>query len=189
MGTYLNADGAYIKMGREEGTALSEAGSYCYDTAGRQTLEITLNLSELDQNETIQSDNAILPANALIEEVEVLCLVAGATGTAIDLGLCHISRNTSDSEFTADPDGLLAAHAAAQYSVVGERVTFYGPTAANTESSLPSGITTGGDMIGDVTTAPCLITCSRTDGTAFTAGRLKVRIKYLCNALTGTGAA
>lgn len=189
MGTWLNGDNLYLKFGRDEGHSNDPAGSYCYGENGSQVLEITLDLAELTQTETIANDVAVLPDNALIESVEVLTLVAAATGTAIDVGLCHISRDTSDSEFTADPNGLLAAFAAATMSVVGERVTFYGPTSANTEESLPASITTGGDMIGDVTTAPCLITASMTDATAFTAGRVKIRIKYLPNALTGTGAA
>lgn len=189
MGTWLNSDNLYLKFGRDEGHSNDPAGSYCYGENGSQTLEITLDLTELTAAETIANDVAIIPDNALIQAVEVLTLVAATDGTAIDVGLVHISRNTSDAEFTADPNGILADFAAATMSVVGERVIFPGVTAADTETSIPSGITTGGDMIGDVTTAPCLITASRTDATAFGAGRVKVRITYLPNALTGTGAA
>lgn len=184
-----NNDGLHIKYGREEGTSTHTGGTYCYGENGTQIAELTLDLTTLDTSETVQNDVLIIPDNALIESVEVLTLVAAATGTAIDVGTIHISRNASDSEWTADPDGLLAAFVAATMSVVGERVTFYGPTSANTEESLPASITTGGVQIGDVTTAPLLITASRTDSTAFTAGRVLIRVKYRPNALTGTGAA
>lgn len=184
-----NEDGLYIKFGREEGTSTHSGGSYCYGDEGYQTAELTLDLTTLTETESVQNDVLIIPDNALIAEVTVETLVAAATGTGIDVGTIHISRDTSDSEWTADPDGLLAAFVAATMSVVGERVTFYGPTSANTEESLPASITTGGVQIGDVTTAPLLITASRTDSTAFTAGRVLIRVKYRPNALTGTGAA
>lgn len=188
MSTYLNADGVYLKFARDEGTSDHAGGAYCYDENGSSTVELVLDLTDLTQTETIQNDVVIIPDNALIQEVVVETLVAAATGTAIDVGTIHISRDAADAEYTADPNGLLATFAAASMSHLGERTTFYVGATAGSEESLPASVTTGGALIGTITTAPTLITASMTDATAFTAGRILLRVKYKANYLTGTGA-
>lgn len=183
MGTWLNSDSLYVKYGTDEGISPNSAGA-TLEGSGRETIEIVLDLTTLTETETIQNDVCVIPDDSLIESIEVVTLVAAATGTAIDVGTVHTSRNTSDSEYTADPDSLLAAFITATMSEVGE-YTFMSAVAA---SAVPAGTTTKGTLIGEVTTAPLLITASRTDSTAFTAGRILIRLKVLPNALTGFGA-
>ena len=188
MGTWLNSDGLYLKFATDEGTSDHAGGAYCYAEDGSTVVELVLTLADLTETETIQNDVLIIPDNALIQEVVVETLVAAATGTAIDVGTIHISRDAVDAEYTADPDGLLAAFVAASMSHLGERGTFYVGATAGSEESLPASVTTGGALIGTITTAPTLITASRTTSTAFTAGRVLIRVKYKANYLTGTGA-
>jgi hypothetical protein len=114
----------------------------------------------------------------------VVTLVGATTGTAIDVGLLHISRDTGDSEFTADPNGILAAFTTASMDTAGQTIEFFGSGTANTEESLPASVTLGGDLIGDVIAAPCLITASRTDSTAFGAGKIALYIHTIPNALS-----
>ena len=183
MATWLNSDGLYVKFGVDEGVSVQQAGQ-ALQYGAEQSVEIVIDLTALTQTETIQNDVAIIPDNALISKIEITTLVAAATGTAIDLGTIHISRNASDSEFTADPNGLLAAFVAASMSEVGE----YTLLTAVSGSAIPDGTTTMGTQIGEVTTAPLLFTCSMTDATAFTAGRIQVKVTYLPMALSGFGA-
>lgn len=182
MATWLNNDGLYVKFGTDEGHSLQQAGQ-ALQFGAEQSVEMTIDLTTLTELETIQNDVAVIPDNALISKIEIWTLVAAATGTAIDLGTIHISRSTSDSEFTADPDGLLAAFVTASMSEVGE----YTMMTAVSGSAVPAGTTTMGTQVGEVTTAPLLFTCSRTTGTAFTAGRILVKVTYLPSALTGFG--
>jgi hypothetical protein len=175
MGTWLNSDGLYVKFGTDEGVSLADAGMFC-NYGLEQTYEWDLTLSELTETEVVQNDVTVIPDDFMITKVEILTLVAAATGTAIDVGTIHISRNTSDSEWTADPDGILAAFITASMDTVGQYTMFFGSGTADAEESLPSGTTTGGVQIADVTVAPLLLTASRTTATAFTAGRIKIRI-------------
>lgn len=173
MGSYT-LDNLLVKVGTDEGKSLQKAGAFA-STGPVQSLEIDLDLTLLTEAEVVQNDVAYLPDNAMIESIEVITIVAAATGTAIDVGLCHISRNTSDSEFTADPDGILAAFVTASMNAVGESYFAYGTSG----SSLPTGTTTRGALVGTILTAPCVITASRTDATAFTAGKIRLRVNFV----------
>lgn len=160
MGTWTNSDGLHIKMGVDEGFSASTAGEY--KTYGpTRMVEIEVDLTELTATETILNDVVMLPAGAQIESVEVIAEVAAATGTAIDVGLIRLDRSTE-----LDYDGILAAFATATMNVVGERTT------------LINGTSTGGALIGTVLAYAGYISASRTDATAFTAGRVKIRISY-----------
>jgi hypothetical protein len=166
----------FQKYGTAEGKSRGDAGMYC--TYGpTQVLEWDITLSQLDQNENVQNDVLIVPDNCMLEKVEVVTLVAAATGTAIDVGLIHISRNASDAEFTALPQGILSAFATASMDTVGQYVSFV--ESGSEDTAVVTGTTTaaeGGDLIGDVIVAPCLLTASRTDATAYTAGRILLRL-------------
>lgn len=185
MGTFLNDDNLYQKYGRSEGSSLVQAGTYC-QYGNSNYAEINLDLTLLTEVEQIINDVFVIPDNCLIEKVMVKTLVAAATGTAIDVGLVHTSRDTADAEFTADPDGLLAAADTAGMDTVGQTVWFFESGTENTAVVLGTGTAAqGGDLIGDLTTAPCLITASRTDSTAFTAGKIVLGIWYRPAAVSG----
>jgi len=171
------------KYGTDEGRSTQDGGMYC-GYGPEQVYELILDLTELDETEAVQNDVLIIPDNCMITRVKTVCLVAAADGTAIDVGLLHISRDTSDSEFTADPNGLLAAFTTASMDTPGQTIEFFASGTANTEESLPASVTLGGDLIGDVNVAPCVITASRTTATAFTAGKLALYIHCIPNALS-----
>ena len=189
MGSWLNPDGLYLKFGTsaspttvpDEGRSLQNAGQYANQANNEAMIELFVELADLTETESIQNDVCIIPDNSLITKVEVLTVVGAVTGVAIDVGTIHISRNTSDSEWTADPDGLLAAFVTANMDTPGQYQLFFGSGTADAEESLPAAITTGGVQIADITAAPLLITASRTTATAFTAGKVRIRVYYLQN--------
>ena len=176
MGTWHNDDELYIKYGRSEGTSTHPAGQFCGSVAGENVAEVTIDLTLLNATETILNDVVVIPANAWITKVEVLTLVAAATGTAIDVGLIDQDRSTE-----VDYDGILAAFATATMNAVGEVVEF------REVGSTPASITTQGALVGQEVSNAGYISASRTDATAFTAGKVKVRVYYISKGLDITG--
>jgi hypothetical protein len=180
MATWYNEDGLNIKYGTERGVSMAqEAGEYT-TFADKREIEFELDLVKLTEAETIVNDTLILPLNVQIEFVEVLTQEAAADGVAIDVGLQNIDRKSSSLTHgvaTADPDAILAAFATSTMNGVGERVTFFG-VGSGTEDSLPASVTTGGAAIGQITTGKCHFTASRTTSTAFTSGKVLVRVGY-----------
>lgn len=170
------------KYGTAEAVSTADAGAFC--TYGPDIVyEWDFDLDDLTETEAVMSDVCVIPDNSLITRVEVQSLVTAATGTAIDIGLVHTSRNTSDSEFTADPNGIWEAFITAELAVGELTVGYRGPDGLATIPDSNVGSTPGA-LIGTVTTAPTLLTCSRTDSTAFTAGRVLVRIHVRPDALS-----
>ncbi len=185
MGTWLNSDGLYQKFGTDDAKSTNQGGWIC--SYGPNLVYIlNLDLTTLTETESIQNDVLVLPKDALIEWIEVATVTPSATGAAIDVGLIANDRTTTTdlngSVTDADPDGLLAAFAAATMSEVGEVTKFY------THESFPASVTTGGALIGTTMTTPTLITASRTTSTAFSAGKIQLRIGLIANATTGFGA-
>lgn len=165
MGTWHNSDGLYIEYGTTKTTA-NQAGEFV-KTGNMREVELKITLSGLTQSEVVQSDTTILPAGARIQEVELLTQTAGATGTAIDVGLIRMDRTTE-----LDYNGLLAAAPLAVMDLAGERTIY---TAATT---VPASATGTGALIGTTLAYDGLLTCSMTDATSFTAGVVKVLIRY-----------
>lgn len=163
--SYMDNTGLYRKYGPDKATA-SKAGEYVTTGALRE-VEVTITLSELTATETILADTTQLPAGARIHEVELLTVTAGATGTAIDVGLIRSDRTTE-----IDYDGLLAAAPIAIFNLAGERTIF---TAATT---VPASATGTGALIGTTLSNNGYISASRTDATAFTAGVVKVIVRF-----------
>lgn len=181
---HTNSDGLIQKYGTSEAKSLQQGGFICtYGTYS--SLVLNLDLTTLTETETIQNDVLTIPSSALIESVEVLTVVAAATGTAIDVGLIANDRTTTTdlnaSVTDSDPNGLLAAFVTATMNAAGEYHKFWVNTA------IPDGITTQGALVGSTMTVPTLITASRTDSTAFTAGNIILRVNFVPNAATGFG--
>lgn len=180
--TWLNSDGLYVKFGKTEGTSRTQGGFVCsYGPIAEYWY--MLDLTQLDQNENIQNDVLAIPANSLILNVRTITVVAGATGTAIDVGLIANTRVTTTdlngSITDADPDGLLAAAPIANYNAVGEDSVY------KIAATIPTGLTGTGALIGTILTVPTLVTASRTDATAFTAGKLLLGVRTVPMATTG----
>lgn len=166
MGTWKNADNLFLKFGTDKATA-TKAGEYRNDGQLRE-VEITIELDDLTETETIQADTVFIPSGVRIQEVEVITKTAAATGTAIDVGLIRSSDRTT----AIDVDGLLAAFPTAQMNAAGERTIF---TAAST---VPASQTGTGALIGTTTSNVGHISASRTDSTAFTAGVVVIKVRY-----------
>lgn len=180
--TWLNSDGLYVKFGKTEGVSRTQGGMVCY-YGPTATYWYNLELTQLDQNENIQNDVLVIPANSLILNVRTITIVAGATGTAIDVGLIANTRVTTTdlngSITDADPDGLLAAAPIANYNAAGEDSVY------KLAATIPTGLTGTGALIGTILTVPTLVTASRTDGTAFTAGKLLLGVTVVPTATVG----
>lgn len=156
---WMNEDGLYIKYGTEKATP-NVAGEYVTVGALRE-VEVEIDLTDLTESETVQSDVTFIPSGARIQEIEVIAETAAVTGTAIDLGLIRTDRSTE-----LDYNGLLAAFVTASMNADGETTV------------LRVGSSTVGALVGTTLANTGYITCSRTDSTAFTAGLLKVKIRY-----------
>lgn len=176
---WLNNDGLYVKFGRERGSSITDAGQYSED-GKQESIEFDINLKDLTESETIQNDTTWLPKGALISGIELEVVEAAATGVAIDVGTIHISRNPSDSAYTADPNGLLEAVVTAELTPAG---LIYRNLGGGATQELPAFGSTGawGDDLGTVTVAPLMITASRTTSTAFTAGKVRIRVYFIPN--------
>ena len=160
MGWY-NSDGLYVKFGTEVGTA-GKAGSYEYDGPLRLVeLDLT-DLSLLTTTGVIQDYNTILPKNAFIEKVDIICTTAVTSGGSATLDIGLISTDTTSAY---DDDGLIAALAIASFNATGEGV------------SLSVNSTSAGALIGTVLASNGYLVASYNTA-AFTAGACKVRIWY-----------
>lgn len=171
MATWLNSDGLYIKSGTDSGVSSNPGGEYKTFGPSRM-VEVEVDLADLTATETILNDTVIIPASAQVERVEVITEVAAATGTAIDVGLIKLDRSTE-----IDYDGLLAAFPTANMNAVGEHSAFF------ETHTQPASLTGTGAIVGQVTTFAGHISASRTDATAFTAGRVKIRVHFTPQAL------
>lgn len=164
MGSWLNNDGLYLEYGTQKATPVT-AGEYVTYGSLRE-IEFKLTLADLTEAEVIQSDTAIIPAGARIEQVELVTITAAATGTAIDVGLIRTDRSTE-----LDYNGLIAAEVAADMSAAGEKHVY------TQEAGVGAGA--GGALIGTTLANNGHITASRTTATAFTAGVVMVRVKFM----------
>lgn len=158
MATWTN-DGLTRKFGLDKTTG-TKGGEYRTHGLLRE-VEFKINLADLTETETVQSDVVFIPTGARIAEVKVITTTAAATGTAIDVGLVRTDRTTE-----IDYNGLLAAFVTASMNAAGETVI------------LTQGSSTAGALVGTTTANVGYVTASRTDATAFTAGAIVLAIKY-----------
>ncbi len=159
MATQVNADGLTLYF---PNTTIGNGGEYRTDGLFR-VIDIEINLASLTETETIQS-RIVFPKGKVLGKVEVIADTAAATGVAIDVGL--VRQNSAQTEI--DYDGILAAYPTASMNVEGETNT------------LTAGATYAGALVGAVASAtyPSHITASRTTSTAFTAGRIRLRLYW-----------
>lgn len=156
--SWLDNAGLYQKYGVDQ-TTPNKGGEY--STLGElRDIEFSIDLTKLTQTETPLSDTVFFPIGMKIEQLEIFCDEAAATGTAIDLGFIQTDRSTE-----IDFNGLLDAYPTASMTL-GSKVT------------LVSGGTNAGVLVGGTTSVPGYVSCSNTTATAFTAGKIRVRIKY-----------
>lgn len=159
--SWVDNTGLLWKYGTEQ-TVTSTGGEYV-TTGELREIEIKVDLTTLTEAETIINDNIWFPAGVKIEEVEIYVDTAAATGTAIDIGLVRASDRTTEIDF----DGIVAAAATATLTAGAKLRLIKGSTGVGA-------LVTNGTAITNVGH----ITCSRTSATAFTAGVIRVRIRY-----------
>jgi hypothetical protein len=158
--SWLNNDKLLLKFGTEKATS-TPAGEY--STLGQlHEVEIKIDLTALTQTETILADVTSLPKNARLAELVVLTHTAAATGTAIDIGLIRMTDRTTEIDY----DGILAAFPIASMNAAGETTV------------LTAGSSGAGALVGTTLSQIGMISGSRTDATAFTAGVIYLKIRY-----------
>lgn len=161
MGNWFNPDKLYQKYGTERAIS-SNAGEYRTDGPKRM-IEFKLTLKDLTETDSIKFDNVFFPKGARIQQVEIVTDETAATGVAIDIGLVQTDRATE-----IDYQAFAKAFPLASMSALGETIVL----------SADNGATGIGDLVGTVTTLSGYITASRTTSTAFTTGKVTVRIIY-----------
>lgn len=157
----FNKDGLKIYF-PSDGSQLGNGGEYETDGLFR-VIDIELNLANLTQTETVQS-RIVFPKGKVLGRVEVIADTAAATGVAIDVGL--VRQDSSETEI--DYDGILEAFPTASMNVEGETTRMH------------AGDTYAGALVGKVASAsyPAYITASATTSTAFTQGRIRLRLYW-----------
>lgn len=158
---YMDNTGTYVKIGTEVATPLTGGE---YRTYGElREIELTLNLASATAIATpfIINDQMFMPKGMIIQEVEWFCttLAAGSSST-LDFGFVATDRVTE-----IDFNGLLAAVALATMT-------------AGTKTVVVKGGTGAGAMIGGAATTSVGYFCMNWNAAAFTAGQLKVRVRY-----------
>jgi hypothetical protein len=162
MGTWLDPDGLFRKIGTDKATP-NKAGEY-KTYGGMRTIEIlNLDLTTLTTTPVIISDQTFYP-KLKVDSVEVLTNTAATTGTsaALDIGLIQTDRTT-----VVDADGILDSLAVTAISAAGEKTITSGDPAAG-------GV---GAFAATAPTVPGYITAATSTGT-FTAGNVTIRIHY-----------
>lgn len=157
--TWINNDGLKLYFQDEVGD-VGNGGEYETDGLYRE-IEIQINLADLTQTETVLS-RVVFPKGKVLGKVEVIADTAAATGVAIDIGL--VRTNAAATEI--DYDGILAAFPTASMNVEGET------------NIITAGVTYAGALVGKVasSTYVAYISGSRTTSTAFTDGRIRLRL-------------
>jgi hypothetical protein len=152
--------GLYRKYGTDKATP-HIAGEYCTYGDTRE-VEVTLTLPSLGSSASIVDDTVVIPAGARIEEVSIVAHTAAtSSGSAVlNIGLSRTDRTTE-----LDYDGLVAALAKTAYDAAGEKTT------------INVGSTGAGALIGTTLAYTGHITADY-DTAAFTAGVIRVRIRY-----------
>lgn|SRR6185295_3080723 len=159
---YMDNTGLYIKVGTE--TAVPSTGGEYVTTGELREIELTLNLTAaafpFGATNYILNDNVFLPSGVRIQEVETFVETAGAGATAtLDIGLMRTDRTTVTSA-----NGLIAAKTVASMTT-GEKAV------------ITAGGTFAGSLIGTTTANVNHIT-ARVNTANFTAGTIKIRIRY-----------
>lgn len=159
MGTWMNSDGLYIKLGVDEGT-VGKAGTFGDLGSGQHVLEANITLTSLGTAAAIIDDNAIIPSGYVITRVQVIATTAATSGGAavLNIGIQRRDRSTE-----GDYDGYVAALPLANINVAGET------------NDLTAGVTYAGALVGTAPSYSGYLTADY-DTAAFTAGVVKVRV-------------
>lgn len=159
--TKVNDDGLYVKFHKEIGTA-GRGGFVAAGDNGLHNVQIRITATDLAATSAIMENHVVIPAGAVIEEIEVISETACTSGgsAALNIGLIRQDRST-----TYDEDGLVAALALTAINAAGEK------------NVIRVGSTGAGALVG-TTLANAGILVADYDTAAFTAGVLVIRVRY-----------
>lgn len=153
---WLDNDGRYLKYGTEKAVPTT-GGDFSQPGAWRD-LEYTVDLTKLTTTPLIQGDTSWVGNGVFIESVQLDVEVAAVGGTSLSVGLIGNDRST-----VASNTGFVSAIVTASLTL-------------GAQINLTGGSTGAGAYIGTTTPSTGYVTALAA-GT-FTAGRVKVRIRY-----------
>lgn len=162
-GTYLTVSGLYLKQGTTKAIPAT-GGEYVSLHDGVYVSELVIaDLTTLTTSSVIINDVLPIPANSMIEAVEVIADTAATSGgsATLSVGLYKYDRTTAISE-----TALVSALALTSIDLAGEKTIL---TAGSTSAGAKVGISTGAD--------PGLISAKYATA-AFTAGAVRIRVKW-----------
>ena len=160
MGQWINSDGLVIRLGTTE-AEVTRGGEL--NTLGDRVWEFVIDLANLGSASAVLEDtqDIVFPSGFMFTEVEIINETAATSGGSATLNLGLIRQDLST---TYDTDGLVAAAALSTFDAVGETsVLRVGSSGAGAFLGVP--LTYAGYLVADYDTA------------AFTAGRIRVRVK------------
>jgi len=170
---YLNADSLWIKSKGEEGN--TQKGGHYYELGSQSGLaELVVDFGDIGSSAAIPGSSTgtlgvQIPSGVRITEVELFVETAFTSGGAatLDVGLIRYDRSTE-----LDYNGFVAALALTAIDAAGETTV------------LRVGSTGAGALIGTTLANPGIMTVNY--GTAaYTAGKLKIRVKWYRPNTTG----
>lgn len=162
---YMDQSGLYVKTGLEQTVPLT-GGSY--RTYGElREVEIVLDLTKaplLSAGPLIVNDEIFFPTSVIVQEVEIYTNTAATGSTAtLDIGLMNVDRSTE-----IDFNGFIAALAQSSTNL----------STAGNKTVYTKGSTGAGALIGGSAIATSGYICMNYNTAAFTAGNIRVRIRY-----------
>ena len=160
MSVWTNSDGLRVKLGTTE--AEVTRGGWL-NTTGDLVCEFVIDLANLGSSSAKleDTDDVIFPSGFVPVEVEVINETA-ATGANATLNLGLL--DATDYSTAIDADGLLAAAPRTDWDAAGETLIYR------------VGVTGAGALLGTALTDGGVL-CADYDTAAFTAGRIRVRVK------------
>jgi len=153
---WLDPDGRYLKYGTEK--AVPTTGGDFSQPGAFRDLEYTVDLTKLTTTPLIQADTSWVGTGVFVESVQLDVEVAAVGGTSFSVGLIGNDRST-----VASNTGFVNAMVIASLTQ-GAQITLAG------------GSTSAGGYVGTTTPSTGYVTALAA-GT-FSAGRVKVRIRY-----------
>lgn len=165
--SWLNNDGLYVKLGKEEG-ASAKGGEYpvrgplkCVEVKIDLVADAAATTAAIVGSVT-GTAGILIPGGVRIEEVEVVVETAATSGGAATLDVGFVD---TDHSTVLDDDGLIAALALTSIDAAGEKTV------------LRVGSTGAGAMIGTTLSSPGYISVAYNTA-VYTAGKVVVRVYY-----------
>lgn len=165
---YLNTDGLWIKVDGEEGIT-QKGGQYLPENTGLPGYaELVVDYTDITATAAIPGSSTRgelgiqIPSGVRIEQIELFAETAftSAGAATLDVGLIRYDRTTE-----LDYNGFVAALALTAIDGLGEKTT------------ITLGSTGAGALVGTTLTNPGIMTVNYTTA-AYTAGKLKIRVRY-----------